>query len=329
MEVVMRIMYLSTSDSGNQGFLLCRAMREHLGWEAMSLQSVNSYLDYEYDWLDGHVSDNEVIDFAKGVDFFIMQDQYLQQGLLSKYITRKNSCIHGLGTPLRKMLPTKLINQLRLHSLIVPPAPDPTITPHLLATAFFESLIINVDKIDKLVEGVQKNSELTVCCAVSQKKEKFIEEARIKIEDLGIRFETVTQTSWRDTIKAKARAHIILDPPSDDVCPSMNTMEAIYMGSIPVGPYSAWGYSIHPELEQYAESYNQEVRENGSIYDAVKETQEWWNENKSTYKYKNKNPIEMKDQDSWARQEWIRYNYSPQRVVARWKWWLTWAMKRG
>jgi len=309
----MRILYLSHSDSGNQGYLLTKAMREQLGWDARNFQNVNTYLDYETDWIEGNVDDNEVIEFAKNTDFFIMQDQYIGSGELRNYVTAKNSCIHGLGTPLRERLPNQLINQLRLHTLIVPPIPDPTITPHLLATAFFESLIINVDEIDRLVEGIQKNSELTVCCAVSTKKEKFIEEAKTKIEDLGIRFETVTQTSWKETIKAKARAHIILDPPSTDTCPSMNTWEAIYMGSIPVGPYSAWGYSIHPELEQYAKSYNAELRENNSIYDAVKEATKL---------------TKLDMFDDYERTKFIRDNYEPQRVVARWKWWLTWATRR-
>jgi hypothetical protein len=312
-EKVMQVMYLSNSDSGGQGHLLMKAMRDCLGWKARTFQGGVSYLGYPHDMVEGITAYDEVIDFAKNTDFFIMQDQYVGQGILQRFVTPRNSCIHGLGTPLRTHLDRQLVNQLRMHTLIVPPAPDPTITPYLMATAMFESLIVDVNRIDELTKGITKNDEITVCCPVSQKKEKFIEEARKQIESMGVRFDVVTQTSWEDTIKIKARAHIILDPPSEDVCPSLNTWEAIYMGSMPVGPYSAWGYSIHPELEQYARSYNKEMGDT-TIYDEVYRAM---NEMKCRTSLKTENA-----------KRFIRETYAPEVVVKRWKWWIQWAMNR-
>ena len=317
-EHLMQVMYSSNSDSGGQGHLLMKAMRECLGWKARTFQGGVSYLGYPHDMVEGVTEDYEVIDFAKNTDFFIMQDQYMGKGFLQRFVNPRNSCIHGLGTPLRTHLSEQLINQLRLHTLIVPPAPDPTITPYLMASAMFESLMVDVERIDELTREIEKNEEITVCCPVSQKKEKFIKEAKEQIESLGVRFETVTQTSWEDTIKIKARAHIILDPPSDDVCPSLNTWEAIYMGSIPVGPYSAWGYSIHPELEIFAKSYNKEMGDNKTILGEVKEAIKDTNDRNTT----------QSSIPSHGRDFVMRY-YAPSNVVHRWKWWITWAMRRG
>jgi hypothetical protein len=313
-EKVMQVMYLSNSDSGGQGNLLTEAMKTYLGWNARTFQGGVSYLGYPYDMVEGVTEQYEVIDFAKNADFFIMQDQYMGKGILQRFVTPNNSCIHGLGTPLRMHLDRQLINQLRMHTLIVPPMPDPTITPHLMATAMFESLMVDVNKIDELTKDITRNDEITVCCPVSQKKEKFIEDAKQKIESLGVRFEVITQKSWEDTIKMKAKAHIILDPPSGDVCPSLNTMEAIYMGSIPVGEYSAWGYSIHPELECYARSYNSEMGDvsmGGEVKKALRDA-------------KNMTPMKAEIARSF-----IRRTYEPSVVVNRWKWWIRWAMHRG
>jgi hypothetical protein len=314
-EHLMQVMYLSNSDSGGQGYLLTRAMRECLGWNARTFQGGVSYLGYPHDMIEGITEEYEVIDFAKNSDFFILQDQYMGKGILQRFATAENSCIHGLGTPLRMHLDRQLINQLRMHTLIVPPAMDPTITPYLMASAFFESLIVDVTRIDNLTENIEKNKELTVCCPVSQKKEKFIQEAREQIESLGVKFETVTQTSWEDTIKIKARAHIILDPPSEDVCPSMNALEAIYMNSIPVGPYSSWSYSIHPELEMFGKSYNKDTGENKTLIGEVKKAIEDTKIRKDTMRIPGKNFV-------------LRY-YKDTKVVQRWKWWITWAMRRG
>jgi hypothetical protein len=314
-ENLMQVMYLSNSDSGGQGHLLTKAMREVLGWKARTFQGGVSYLGYPHDMIEGVTEYDEVVDFAKNSDFFIMQDQYMGKGTLQRFVTPRNSCIHGLGTPLRMHLSEQLINQLRLHTLIVPPAPDPTITPFLMASAMFESLIVDVNRINELTNGIEKNEELTICCPVSQKKEKFIQEAREQIESLGVKFETVTQTSWEDTIKIKARAHIILDPPSEDVCPSLNTWEAIYMNSIPVGPYSAWGYSIHPELDYFAKSYNPDTGENKTMLSEIKKAI-----NDAT---KKKDALRVLGKDFV-----LRY-YEDTKVVQRWKWWITWAMRRG
>ncbi len=311
---IVRILYISGADSGGQGYLLAKAMRDNLGWDAKALTLQESYLKYETDWvLNKNVDEQEILDFAKGTNFFIMQDQYLAGGDLQKYINTRNSCIHGLGSPLRARLAANLVNQLRGHVLVVPPATDQTITPNLMASAMFESLIIDVDEIDKLTREIKKNSELTVCCAVTAKKQEFIEEARKQIEDLDVKFETISGKSWSDTIVAKARAHIILDPPSQYTAPGMNTWEAIYMGSIPVGPYGAWSHSIHPELEYYARSYNDEIRDNKNgtaLYDAMKSAVETWGKSKI---------------DGTT---WIRNRYGASRVAQRWKWWITWAMRR-
>ena len=323
--VSMKVLYISQTDSGGQGYLLARAMREHLGWDAKSLTMSPTYLDYDYDWLATEENKKDIEKFAKDTDFFIMQDRPIEINGLEQYMNTKNVCIHGLGSPLRNQLPLALIHQLRNELLIVPPAADQTITPNLMASAMFESVIINVDEIDRLTQGIHQNDELTVCCAVTEKKQPFIEETKSSIEDLGLKLEIVSGQSWRETIHAKARAHIILDPPSQYKAPGINCWEAIYMGSIPVGPYSAWSHSVHPEMEYYTRSYNDDARDDepseGRIHSALRsaknETEGKLKLSKETQKY-----------DTMKKQNWIRENYSPERVVQRWKWWITWAIHR-
>jgi uncharacterized protein YacL (UPF0231 family) len=87
------------------------------------------------------------------------------------------------------------------------------------------------------------------------------------------------------------------------------------MGSIPVGPYSAWGYSIHPELEIFAKSYNKEMGDNKTIFREVKEAIDDTNTTQSVIK-------------SHGRDFVMRY-YAPSNVVRRWKWWIKWALGRG
>jgi hypothetical protein len=90
------------------------------------------------------------------------------------------------------------------------------------------------------------------------------------------------------------------------------------MGSIPVGPYSAWGYSIHPELEIFAKSYNKEMGDNKTIFKEVKDAI-----NDTNVRNSMKSSI-----PSYGRDFVMRY-YAPSNVVHRWKWWITWAMRRG
>ena len=139
----MRVAYISNSDSGGQGYLLTKAMRSVLGWDARTIQGGVTYLGYPHDMVTNETPGEEIEKFLRGTDFFIMQDQYAGMDVLKEVVNTKNSCIHGLGTPLRLHLDRQLINQLRLGANIVLPMPDPTITPHLMATAAFESVIVS------------------------------------------------------------------------------------------------------------------------------------------------------------------------------------------
>ena len=46
----MRVLYLARYDAAGQGYLLTKAMRDVLGWDAMNCVMTQTYLDYPIDW---------------------------------------------------------------------------------------------------------------------------------------------------------------------------------------------------------------------------------------------------------------------------------------
>ncbi len=320
----MRILYMSPSDSAQQGNLLTRAMRKHLGWDAKNYVSMTSYLEYEYDWLEGkNVDEKTIEEFAKGADYFIFQDQYVgEKSSIYKYVNNSNSCIHGLGTPLRATLDRRLARQLRFWDLITPVPCDPTITPHLLCSAPHEALIVNTTDMDKLLQGVEKNDEITAGCAVTEFKLPGVKIIKEQVETMGIKFEHLVNLPWKECIKKKAEWDIVIDPSSIDTSLSMNPLEAIYSNQIAVGNYSSWCFANHPELDRWVFSFNPDM----GIYKLKFETAMEMAINAARVMRLDTKGVRKEKK---MMKEFILREYGEMKSACAWSYWIQWALAGG
>lgn len=265
----MRVFLAARLDNGQQNHLLAKAMRDYLGWDAKSLVMNESYLGYKTDWT---AKDNldEAREFAKEADLFVFQDMLIDVfdemknevkdkcGLL-KSTGIKNTIINGTGTLMRDNINVLLNMQLEGWA-VVPPISDETIAGRLLP-APFENVIVPVEKIRELTDGIQKNKTISVCHAPTKKELKgteLVESILKPLDEAGvIQYVPIRNMAWREALKAKAACNMIVDSigqemPGEPKFPATygagNALEGLVLGQTVVSRISPWAYALHPDL---------------------------------------------------------------------------------
>lgn len=240
----MRILYASLADSASQGFLLCQALRDFLGYDAKSVVARKTYLNYETDWT---FEENraEVKEFAENADLFIFQD--LLFGVpggpkFNKLCSPANTVIHVLGSPARANLPA-VMDYVKTGFNVCGPMSDPTIAKYL-PNPGWENVMVDPKTLE-LTKDIKRNDKITVCTATT--RDKGEEEFKKATEELGLEWILIKGKPWKEAIREKAKAHILLDSLTD-VSYGISAIESALMGQVCVGRISPWCYAMNNSL---------------------------------------------------------------------------------
>ena len=239
-------------DSGNQGWLMAKAMKKYLGWDAKCLVFGESYLQYPVDWVfEQNVGIATVLEYASNCTYFIFLDSIVDipQLPLGRYLTPNNHCIVGVGSGLRHTVDQVLMAQIKHDLVVVTPPQDETLTTQLMGVPF-DFVIVDIDEIVELVDGIEKNDEFTVCHAHTNPGSKggeLITRLESDPDLAGVKFDAISGLSWEQTIKRKAKSHVVID---DLVMPTygLNVLEAMVLRQHVVTRIGHWCYMIYPDF---------------------------------------------------------------------------------
>lgn len=311
----MRVLYVARYDAAGQGYLLTKAMREDLGWEAENWVTQQTYLGYPIDKKLTQETVADMEEYAKTADFIIFQEAPINTQELGEICTQKNTCVHVVGSIARNNLGGILQAQHENALKVVNCLGDPTIAPHLLCTSPFDPFMIDTERIDAITESVSRSETIRVAHAVTNPDVKgtalFQDIMARHFED--VEFDVMTGLAWTECIARKAKAHILLDSISDHMY-GISALEGAYMGQPVVSNISPWCYALHPNLPMHTfapEMTGKTMTEGiiASLREAIENT---------TYKDNRK---------TRQSNEWAYNNFAPSEVVVRWKHWINWVMK--
>jgi len=326
----MKILYFGSYDPAAQMYLTAKAMRDHLGWEAHSLMTQQTWLNYDYDWwLGNNVELSEVIEFARSCDYLIMADIYGQAPLLGdiyELCTPKNSCVAALGTPFRKNMPTILYNQIHSGTVALVPPMEVTMIPNVISVPM-DHLIVDVETIRKLTQLLPscRKGPVSICHAtVDDNRGRLLYEkviSRLQSDGHDIKWDVIRGVPWAETIVRKNQSHITLDSIHIPI-PGLNCMEGLLLGHEVVSAVDPWCYMINPDLpiRSFHPASTGKSLEDG-LYDALCEV---------IFRVRAKIDGEesgrgMVEYDG----NWVLNHNSPGIVASRWLYFMNWALRRG
>jgi hypothetical protein len=331
----MQVLYVAGMDSAGQGQLLTYAMRRFLGWEARILVQRGSYLGYKSDWVaSGEGFDiTEVENYVKGTDFVIFQDLPLRfidekskrEFDLSKLQNPQSMVIHGLGTPMRANLQQLRSNQMN-GMLVAAPMSDPTIYPYLVGGVPFEAVMVDVNRIEDIIGGINRRDKLTVVTAPTKEMKG---ESSIKIatdhvkhkfvgEGFDVDFISIKNTPWEETQRIKAGCHVLVDSLGDSSY-GLNCLESLLMGHTVISNISPWCYALHPDLPMMSINpfITKRLVDDGLpmvLDEAITQLRE-------------KDGI-AKDRERQVNKAWVKRHFDPEIVVKKWSHYINWALNR-
>lgn len=304
-------------DSGCQGWLTAHAMRTHLGWNTHSLVFGESYLRYPTDWVfEKTVSSKTIMDFAKDCTMFVFMDSVVNipRLPLGQFLTPSNHCIVGVGTGLRHNVDHVLMDQIKQGIPVIVPPQDETTVNRVIGIPF-DFVIVDIDEIDSITKGIEKNDEFTVCHAYTHggmtKGGKIVNQIISEFPD--IRFESISDMSWRDAIRAKSRCHAIID---DLVLPTygLNVLESGILQQHAISNVGPWCYMIYPDFP--FSSVNESVNSGSSglsMVDSIRDQLVALSEFPDMWEHK----LPAADQ-------WVRDHNSSNVVAEKWRWFAKW-----
>lgn len=249
----LRVFLFARTDNCQQHWLLAKAMRDYLGWDAKSCVKHNTYLGYPTDWILKNDT-QEAAEFIKTADLIILQDAMLAPEHLDipKYATTHNTIINGTGTAMRSVMGVLAGSQYD-GWVVLPNLADETVSTHIGFTPF-ENWILPVEEIDALTKGIEKNDGISIChapTAAGVKGTEKIERILQPMIDSGeITYERIQALSWEEAIQHKAKHNIILDSfgTVTKTYGAGNALEGLILRQRVISHISPWAYAIHPDL---------------------------------------------------------------------------------
>lgn len=315
----MRVFLIAETDNAQQNFLLAKAMRDHMGWEAKSMALKETYLKYQTDWtMENNV--DEAAEFAKTADLFIFQDQLMTSDKLKleKYATHHNTIISGTGSRMRANADALRQDQQEGWA-IVPMLCDTTLSMKLCAPPF-ENWIVPMERINELTKGIYKNKKVSICHAPTKMGYKGTEEFEKVLQpwiDSGdIEYERITGASWEEAIKRKAKHHIILDSLGDTHYNAGNSLEGLALSQAVISNIDPWCYCLHPYLPMTT-VWKKDIKQ--VIDDEIRKMINDWGETKVTKQW-----IEERAIGLW----WVEQHFSAKNQVKKWEQYIKWVMER-
>lgn len=248
----MRVLTVSWYDNADQMHLTARALRENLGWEAMSIAlKGKTYLGYSPDWVLGeNVEADEVLDYAKGADFFLFQDliHVVPELDLRPFINNRNACIAATGSNARDRVDSLHIQQIRRDIPVVAALHDYTISSYLYP-APFDCTIVDTRRIGMLSVDIKKYDGFSVIHAPTNQAVKGTDIIRKVMDRFGddVVYTEISGRSWEDCIKEKAKHFVTID---QLLIPAygLNSLESLALGHYVVSNVSPWCFAHLPDL---------------------------------------------------------------------------------
>jgi hypothetical protein len=307
----MRILLIAETDNAQQHYLLAKAMRDHLDWDAKSMVVHNTFLGYPTDWTTEE-NIEEAAEFAKNTNLFIFQDYRISfdELPLHKYCGPKNTIINGTGSRMRARIDSTRADQYNGWA-VVPMLCDTTLSTKLCAPPF-ENWIVPIERIRELSEGIEKTDKVSICHAPTKlgyKGTDILEAVLKNYTDSGeIEYKRITGMKWEDAIKEKAKYRIIFDSMGDTHYNAGNSLEGLVQEQTVISNIDPWCYCLHPDLPM--------------------ETV-WNKELKSVIK----NAIEKEKMggtfvEKERAKEWVTEHFSAEKQITKWKYFIKWVMER-
>jgi hypothetical protein len=326
----MRILCLGSYDPASQLYLTAKALRDHQGYDAHSVITTPTWLDYDNDWVLGkNVQLDEVLEFAKTCDHIVVSDlPGMAPELKSVYdiCTPLNSCLMALGTPFRSKMPEVLYNQIHSGVVACVPPMEVTQVPYVISTPL-DHLIVDTETIDLLLDNhdVKRADQLTICHAtVADNRGRMLFENavdRLIAEGLDVKLDVIRGIPWNEAIVRKAAAHITLDSIHIPI-PGLNCMEGLYLGHEVVSQVDPWCYMVNPDLP--IQSFHPAMT-NRSLEEGLIEVLKY-----AVYRARLAYFTEPVDDDvNSSYRDWVIHHNGPEVVAQRWKYFFNWALRRG
>jgi hypothetical protein len=326
----LRVLVYSTYDAAGQGYLLAKALREHMGYEAKNVITMQTYLNYPADWhLGNNVQPAEVLDYAKGCDFFVFQEwmpNIKELAPLFGLIRPNNSCIHSLGSMTRRGIDDMCMKQLRRGLAVSSPISDCTIAPGLMGTAPFENIMLDLEGIEAVLGTKETwkpgDGKIRICHASTNDATKgtpLVASVKKLVKDQDVIWTTIQGKSWEDALRIKASCDILLDSMGTDEVYGLSCLESLIMRQRVIGGINPWAYALHPELPMLSchrlmtGEATIEKSVAAMVKQAIKDVREGW--------------CETTGGSGWSKL-WAEELFDPKQVVQSWVHWMNWVMNR-
>lgn len=311
----MKALLIAVSDCTGQNAMLKRAAETHLGWKVRSLVKSKTYLGYETDLHARNPEDvAEAADFAQDCDLFIFQDflmDFSELGLdLKNLCHQKNTVITGQGSIMRANMMSLISMQLDGWH-VLPPMGDPTIAPYM-ASAPFEHWMCDVDRINELTRGIEKNDRITICHAPTRPRRKGTATWERIVKELDVEWLPMQGVPWEEAIRRKAVADIVVDSLGDVQYTAGNCFEGLAMGQQVVSNISPWCYCLHPDLPIIPTRGKGDDGIIKALQRAIKRAEIW---------------KQTESKRAGSNIDWIRDHFGPENVLIGWKHYVDWMME--
>lgn len=312
----MKALLIALSDCTGQNAMLKRAAEKNLGWKVRSLVKAKTYLGYETDLWARNEEDMQVAaEFAQDCDLFIFQDflmDFEELGLnLKNLCHQKNTVITGQGSIMRANMSALLSMQLNGWH-ILPPMGDPTIAPYL-AAAPFEHWMIDVDRINELTRGIERNDKITICHAPTRPRRKGTATWERIVKEFDVEWLPVMGVSWEEAIRRKAVADIVVDSLGDIQYTAGNCFEGLAMGQEVVSNISQWCYCLHRGLPI--------IPTNGTKDEAIRNAITRAKARIESRKMGRQTRLNL------ANKLWVNKHFGPMAVTDGWRRYVNWMME--
>lgn len=309
----MRVFLFAMTDNGQQHALLAEAMRDHLGWEAMSMIRQHTYLEYKTDWLLEKDAD-DANEYIKTADVIILQDVLMDVEDLDirKYATHKNTIINGTGSVMRRNM---LLTQRAQHDgwAVVPCLADETLSTKICSPPF-ENWIVPINHIRTIAIDKKPNDIVSIChapTATGVKGTEMIEKIlQPMIDDGSVQYERITGVSWEEAIKRKAKHHILLDSFGNltQTYGAGNALEGLALKQTVISKISPWAYCLHTDLPMVT-TWKKDIGE--VIKNEIFREQHELNTLRKSLAL-----------------QWVRKHFAAKEVVEHWKHYIEWVKTR-
>lgn len=312
----MKVLSIALNDNGQQSYLLAKAMRDYLDWDARSITFSGSYLNFPTDWTAKNV--DEALAFAQDADLLIFQDAMIwdENFDVRKLAGPRNTIINGTGSMMRRQLNDMLMMQYR-GWVVVPPLCDETLSSKMMGIPF-ENWIVPTDTINELTRGIVPPDDIVcICHAPTKKAVKGTEMIESILEPMiergDIKYTRIEGMSWEEALREKAKNHIVLDSFGNLTATygAGNALEGLALGQEVISKISPWAYALHPDLPVIT-TFGRDVRE-------VIEKEVSWQ------KYNGCKPMEAIVEH---KKEWVQKHFSPENQIVKWKNFTDWMMTR-